>query len=78
MKRTIMTGKNGFVYSVGDIKALTKYLEKLLTNKKLIQNMGKNSLKIISKYYQAGVEGVVEAVKYAVGKREYRKNLKMK
>ena len=68
----VIQGKNGFVYPVGDIKNLEKYLEMLLTNKKLIQNMGNNSTKIISKYYKTGVQGMVEAVKYAIGKKNTR------
>ena len=42
-KEAIIHNKNGFLFEVGDTKKMAYYLEKLIKNKKLRINMGKQS-----------------------------------
>ena len=42
-KEAIIHNKNGFLFDVGDTKKMAYYLEKLVNNKKLRTNMGKQS-----------------------------------
>ena len=50
-KEAIIHNKNGFLFEVGDTKKMTHYLEKLIKNKGLRINMGKQSQLIQRKKY---------------------------
>ncbi len=50
-KEAIIHNKNGFLFEVGDTKKMTHYLEKLIKNKELRINMGKQSQLIQRKKY---------------------------
>jgi glycosyltransferase involved in cell wall biosynthesis len=64
-KDLVKHGENGFIYPVGDIEKLKEYMEKLLKEKDLREKMGRNSLKIVSKYtYKKDVEGILEAIEF--------------
>ena len=63
-------GKNGFMIKLGDVKALTTYMDKILTNTKLQKKMGKESLKIVSKTnYNENRKAIEKAVKIVTKKK---------
>ncbi len=54
---------NGFIYPVGDIKALSAHLTKLIKNPKLIKKMGEESIKLVSKWsLDEEVNGIIKAL----------------
>lgn len=58
-------GENGYVYSPGDIRTLTDYLEKLIGSLPLRQTLGKRSLEIISDWnHDHCVEGIRSALRF--------------
>ena len=46
----IQNGVNGLLFPVGDIKALKKCIQHLVSNPKLAQELGENAKKIINDY----------------------------
>ena len=61
----VKNGKNGFIIKVGDFKELSEKMEKILSDEKLIKKMGKESLKIISKWnFDEDVKATVKALDY--------------
>ncbi len=55
----VVTGENGFIHNVGDITSMTNSVEYLLTNKTALDNFGKKSFDIISKWsIDACINGV--------------------
>lgn len=61
----VKLGENGFVYPVGNIDALAKYMERLCTDPSLRQRMGARSLEIISEWnFDRQAEAVVSALGY--------------
>ena len=61
----VKEGVNGFLYSEGDIRALSEYLEKLVKDVNLRETMGKKSLEIIQTWnYESCIQGVIEALKF--------------
>jgi glycosyltransferase involved in cell wall biosynthesis len=62
-KDLVKPGQNGFVFGIGNIIELSKYLELLLRNQSLRQKMGKESFKMIQKWsYKEDVEGILAAL----------------
>ncbi len=58
----IHEGKNGYIFQVGDVRALSGYLALLIKNKSTRRNFGVESLKIIRNYnYEKDLEGMSEA-----------------
>jgi glycosyltransferase involved in cell wall biosynthesis len=58
-------GKNGLIFSAGDITALTQSLKSALSDKKRLQEWGEESLKIISNYsYSQATDGLLLALKH--------------
>jgi glycosyltransferase involved in cell wall biosynthesis len=61
----VKIGKTGFVYPVGDITKLSKYIEKLYRDKILYKKMSKNTNILIKKWnFNKDIEGLLKAVKY--------------
>lgn len=61
----IKIGENGFIYSVGDIKALVDCLLRVLGNPKIAEEMGRKSLEIIFKWsFEEDVNGILKALEY--------------
>jgi len=61
----VKEGVNGFLYSEGDILALSEYLEKLIKDVGVREAMGKKSLEIIQAWnYESCIQGVIEALKF--------------
>jgi len=57
--------KNGFVYSWGDVRTLSKYLENLLSRPEKSKKMGEESLKIISTWnYDVCEKAVLESLEF--------------
>ena len=66
----VQHGINGFVYSAGDVAALTARLEELLGNPTLRHSAGQASGKLIQKWgIPQIVEGVLECLRRVVGSR---------
>lgn len=64
-------GENGFVYSVGDIEALTDCIRKLADNRELVEKMGKKSREIVSRYsFDLVVDTWLNAIEYCISKKE--------
>ncbi|MCA9963080.1 MAG: glycosyltransferase family 4 protein [Anaerolineales bacterium] len=62
----VQEGKNGFIYSVGDIEQLSEKLIQLLTNHQLRAAMSKSSLQIIGECnYEANAEAILQALAFA-------------
>jgi len=61
----VENGKNGFVYEGGNLDKLKEKMEEIVYNKKLMREMGKESLKIVSKW------NLVEDVKATVKALDY-------
>ncbi|HWP37035.1 MAG TPA: glycosyltransferase family 4 protein [Gemmatimonadales bacterium] len=62
-------GENGFVVPVGDVEALARCLRQLTADSELARNMGHASQRIISAWdFQADLQGLVQALEYAVGR----------
>ncbi len=60
----VKQGKNGYIFKTGDIGQLSRYLNMLIKNKKLRNQMGSRSLKIIGQFScKAAAEGIAKAVK---------------
>ncbi|MBA7603141.1 D-inositol-3-phosphate glycosyltransferase [subsurface metagenome] len=58
-------GKNGFIYTAGEINSLSGYLAKLLSGPLKRKEMGKLSLKIISNWnYDVCVEGILKSLEF--------------
>jgi glycosyltransferase involved in cell wall biosynthesis len=61
-------GENGFVYEPGDVDSLAGHLASLVGDEGLRRRMGRRSSEIISGWdYEAGVRGVLRALRYAAG-----------
>ena len=61
----IKKGKTGFVYPVGDIDKLSKYIEKLYKDKTLYRKMSKNVDRLIKEWnFDKDIKGLMEAVNY--------------
>ena len=66
-------GKNGFIYNVGDIKAIFKHLLEIMENSELRERFSKESFKIINNWNpNKDVHGVVSALEYIYEKRNYK------
>ena len=66
----VRVGDNGFVYSVGDIDALTSVVRRLAEDRSLRERMGRRSCEIIQGFsYDQCVEGILAAVQF-VSKRK--------
>jgi len=64
-KDLVKRGKNGFIVKVGDVKGLSKNMEKILGNEILQKKMGKESLRIVSKWnFGEDVKATLKAMKY--------------
>ena len=60
----VRDGRNGFVFKVGDVSALTSALVKVLTSAELMQ-LGSNSLSLINKWsFQENLIGLNQAIKF--------------
>lgn len=58
-------GKNGYIFSAGDVAALTEIIYNLINNGNLLKVMQDNSLKIIDKWgLDSCVNGVLTALRY--------------
>lgn len=56
-------GKNGFVYTEGNVEKLREYLEILVRNKNIRESFGEESRNIIQKFsYEKDVEGIIQAL----------------
>ena len=56
-------GENGFVYRVGNVEELQKYLETLLESKDRRESFGKRSKRIVEEFsYEKDVEGIMQAL----------------
>ncbi len=61
----VKDGKNGYVYSSGEINELSDKLKTLLNNNDLREAFGKNSREIISRWsYEEDVKGIEQCFKY--------------
>lgn len=61
----IRSGKNGFIFEVGDIKNLSKKIGEILSNSKLGKKMGMESLKIVSQWnFEKDVNVTIKALDY--------------
>lgn len=61
----VKTGENGYIYPVGDIKALADCLLKVLEDPKTTEEMGKRSLAIVSGWsLEEDVNGILRALEY--------------
>lgn len=70
-KEMCEVGENGYVYKVGDVNELIEYLRILLDNKNLIDNMGRRSREIVSKYnFDAVTDAWVNAIEYGIRRKE--------
>ncbi len=59
----VRPGENGFVFPVGNIGALSSYLERLLWDETLLCRMGQRSLSVIKDWSpQAAVAGILQAL----------------
>ena len=59
----VRQGENGFVFPLGDIGALSSYLERLLGDETLLRRMGQRSFQMIQDWSpQASVAGVLKAL----------------
>lgn len=64
-------GENGFIYSVGDVEALTDCIKKFADNHELVDKMGKKSREIVSRYsFDLVVETWLNAIEYCISKKE--------
>lgn len=73
-KDLVKDKKNGYIFQCGNIKDLSEKMNKLIKNSKLRKKMGKESLKIVSKWnFKSDVNGTIKALDYI-----YRKNEKIK
>ena len=64
----VKQGENGFVFPAGDLVALTKSLERIITDKKLSQSMGKRSLEIIENWdFRKDIEGLKACLRHFLG-----------
>jgi len=67
----IKVGGNGFIYPVGDVKALTDCLLKVLRNLQTAEEMGRKSFEIVSKWnFKEDVNGILKALEYATNLRK--------
>jgi len=61
----IERGENGFVYSLGDVDALSNYIKVLAEDSDLLRRMKKKSIdKIFSWGYKQDIEGIIKALRY--------------
>ncbi|MAF80308.1 hypothetical protein CL629_04505 [bacterium] len=59
----IQRGKNGYVYTFGDMEEFAGSISKVIQNKKQLESMKRKSKEIISKWsYKEDVEGILEAL----------------
>lgn len=59
----IENGENGFIYPVGDVKALIDCLKKILTNQKIAEKMGEKSFNIVAKWsFEEDINGILKAI----------------
>jgi glycosyltransferase involved in cell wall biosynthesis len=59
----VQDGKNGFVFPVGDVGALSRTLRKILLDPDLRRKMGESSREIIDKWtYQTGIKEILKAL----------------
>ena len=64
----IQQGENGLIFPAGDLIALTDSLERIVTDKKVSQYMGKRSLEIIENWnFQKDVEGLKASLQHFLG-----------
>lgn len=64
----IQQGRNGLIFPAGDLVALTNSLERIITDKKLSQCMGKRSLEIIENWnFQKDIEGLKACLQHFLG-----------
>lgn len=58
-------GENGYIFSLGSIEKLSKYLVDLIKNKKKIKQFCKKSFEIIKNYsHKKDIEGILEALNF--------------
>ena len=68
-KDLVKEGKNGYLVNVGDVEELSNKMQKILSNKKLNDQMGKESLKIVSKWnFEEDVEATIKALRFILKK----------
>jgi glycosyltransferase involved in cell wall biosynthesis len=66
----IKEGINGFILEVGDVKVLSEKMEKILKDNSLRKSMGKESLKIVSKWnFDEDVKATIKALNYIHNKK---------
>lgn len=66
----VREGVNGFKIKTGDLNSLSKYIQNLLENNKLRENMGKKSLEIVQSWnYDNAVRGATKALNYVLRKK---------
>jgi glycosyltransferase involved in cell wall biosynthesis len=59
----VATKNNGFVFKLDDINELTRYLEKLVGDKRLREEFGSESLKIVNEFSSLNVKnGIMKAI----------------
>ncbi|OGI19114.1 MAG: hypothetical protein A3B68_07950 [Candidatus Melainabacteria bacterium RIFCSPHIGHO2_02_FULL_34_12] len=65
----VREGINSFIYPVGGINALSEKISILLSDAKLREQMGEESLKIINRWsYEEDISGILEALNKFVGR----------
>lgn len=63
-KDLVKHDENGFIFKVGDIEVLKKYLEKLIENEELRVAMGNKSFEIVKSWnYETDAEKIIEALR---------------
>lgn len=63
-KDLVKNGKNGYIFSFGDIEKLSKYLGELASDNKKRKLFGKKSFEIIQNYsYEKDIDGILKALK---------------
>ncbi len=68
--------ENGFMFSKGNTEELLNYMKKLANDKKLREKMGKESLKIVSKWnFDEDVKAILKVLNY-IEKRDIRMDFK--
>lgn len=66
----VQNGRNGFVVPAGDVKALSQALEKIISGKKISQQMGSESKKVIANWsFEKDVDGIIRALESSERKR---------
>lgn len=66
----IKHNQNGFIFNIGDIAALSGYLEKIINDSDLRDKLGARSLEIVKEWNNdKNADGVVQAVEYISNKK---------